>query len=37
LSKEILAQNVTAESIILLDQFNDEFVFRNRRDLIEES
>jgi len=34
LSKDILAQNVTAESIILLDQFNDELVFRNQRDLI---
>jgi len=34
LSKEILAQKVTADSIILLDQFNDELVFRNQKDLV---
>jgi ATP-dependent Clp protease ATP-binding subunit ClpB len=34
LSKEILAQKVTADSIILLDQFDDELVFRNQKDLI---
>ena len=33
LSKEILAQKVTADSIILLDQFNDKLVFRNQKDL----
>lgn len=30
LSKEILAGNVKAESMILLDSFNDELVFRNK-------
>jgi ATP-dependent Clp protease ATP-binding subunit ClpB len=35
LSKEILAQKVTADSIILLDQFDDELVLRNQKDLIE--
>ncbi len=34
LSKEILAQKVTAESIILLDQFDGNLVFRNQKDLI---
>jgi len=34
LSKEILAQKVTADSIILLDQFDDEIVFRNQKDLV---
>ena len=33
LSKEILAQNITADSIILLDQFDDKLVFRNQKDL----
>jgi len=37
LSKEILAQKVTADSIILLDQFDDELVFRNQKDLISKS
>lgn len=35
LSKEILGGKVTADSIILLDEFNDELVFRNQTDLIE--
>ncbi|WP_298514605.1 ATP-dependent chaperone ClpB [uncultured Kordia sp.] len=35
LSKEILSGKVTAESIILLDEFNDELVFRNQTSLIE--
>ena len=34
LSKEILAQNIKTESIILIDQFNDELVFRNHTDPI---
>lgn len=34
LSKEILAQKVTAESIILLDQFDGNLVFRNQKDLV---
>ncbi|MBS3738425.1 ATP-dependent chaperone ClpB [Mesohalobacter halotolerans] len=34
LSKEILAQKVTADSIILLDQFDGNLVFRNQKDLI---
>jgi ATP-dependent Clp protease ATP-binding subunit ClpB len=33
LSKEILAQQVSAESIILLDQFDDELVFRNQNEI----
>lgn len=37
LSKEILGGKVTADSIILLDEFNDELVFRNQTDLIEKS
>jgi ATP-dependent Clp protease ATP-binding subunit ClpB len=36
LSKEILAGKVTTESIILLDAFDDELVFRNQADLVEE-
>ena len=35
LSKEILGGKVTVDSIILLDEFNDELVFRNQTDLIE--
>ncbi|MEM6719005.1 MAG: ATP-dependent chaperone ClpB [Bacteroidota bacterium] len=35
LSKEILSGKITADSIILLDEFNDELVFRNQTDLIE--
>lgn len=34
LSKEILAGKVVTESIILLDAFDDELVFRNQSDLI---
>lgn len=34
LSKEILAQKVTADSIILLDQFDGQLVFRNQKDLV---
>ncbi|HIB48100.1 MAG TPA: ATP-dependent chaperone ClpB [Flavobacteriaceae bacterium] len=34
LSKEILAGKITTESIILLDSFNDELVFRNQGDLV---
>ena len=32
LSKEILSGNVTTDSIILLDAFNKQLVFRNRGD-----
>jgi ATP-dependent Clp protease ATP-binding subunit ClpB len=35
LSKEILSGKVTAESIILLDEFDEELVFRNQTNLIE--
>jgi len=35
LSKEILAGNITTESIILLDEFDDELVFRNQEPLAE--
>ena len=35
LSKEILGGNVTTDSIILLDAFDDELVFRNQSDLVE--
>lgn len=35
LSKEILSGKVNAESIILLDEFDGELVFRNQTDLIE--
>ena len=34
LSKEILAGKVTTDSIILLDSFNDQLVFRNQEDLV---
>ncbi|UZO80807.1 ATP-dependent chaperone ClpB [Aquimarina sp. ERC-38] len=34
LSKEILAGKVTIDSIILLDAFNDELVFRNQAELV---
>ncbi len=34
LSKEILAGNVTNESIILLDAFDEKLVFRNQSDLV---
>ncbi len=36
LSKEILSGNVTTDSIILLDAFDDKLVFRNQGDLVEE-
>ncbi|MEZ4781113.1 MAG: ATP-dependent chaperone ClpB [Flavobacteriaceae bacterium] len=36
LSKEILAGKVTTDSIILLDAFDDELVFRNQENLVEE-
>jgi len=36
LSKEILAGNVNTDSIILLDAFDNELVFRNQADLVEE-
>ncbi|WP_432411265.1 ATP-dependent chaperone ClpB [Rasiella sp. SM2506] len=35
LSKEILAGKITTESIILLDSFNNELVFRNQGDLVD--
>jgi ATP-dependent Clp protease ATP-binding subunit ClpB len=35
LSKEILAGKVTTDSIILLDAFNDQLVFRNQADLVD--
>ncbi|MEM0519439.1 ATP-dependent chaperone ClpB [Aequorivita flava] len=35
LSKEILAGKITTDSIILLDSFNDELVFRNQENLVE--
>ncbi|MBU3012416.1 ATP-dependent chaperone ClpB [Polaribacter vadi] len=35
LSKEILSGKVTTDSIILLDAFDDELVFRNQSDLVE--
>ena len=34
LSKEILAGRVTTESIILLDEFDGQLVFRNQGDLV---
>jgi ATP-dependent Clp protease ATP-binding subunit ClpB len=34
LSKEILSGKVTVDSIILLDEFDDELVFRNQTDLL---
>ena len=34
LSKEILSGKITVDSIILLDNFNDQLVFRNENDLI---
>ncbi|MGW9686515.1 ATP-dependent chaperone ClpB [Flagellimonas sp. 2504JD1-5] len=35
LSKELLAGKIKAESIILLDSFDDELVFRNQNELVE--
>ncbi|WP_179353959.1 ATP-dependent chaperone ClpB [Winogradskyella vidalii] len=37
LSKEILAGKVTIDSIILLDEFDGELVFRNQNDLVSEA
>jgi ATP-dependent Clp protease ATP-binding subunit ClpB len=34
LSKEILANKITTDSIILLDSFDEQLVFRNQSDLI---
>ena len=34
LSKNILSEKVTVDSIILLDSFNDEIVFRNENNLV---
>ena len=36
LSKEILAGKVTTDSIILLDEFDGQLVFRNQGDLVVE-
>jgi len=36
LSKEILAGRVTTDSIILLDEFDGQLVFRNQGDLVVE-
>lgn len=36
LSKEILAGKITTDSIILLDAFNDELVFRNQNKVVSE-
>ena len=35
LSKELLSGNITAESIILIDSFDDGLVFRNQSELVE--
>ena len=35
LSKEILAGKIATDSIILLDAFNGELVFRNQTELVE--
>jgi ATP-dependent Clp protease ATP-binding subunit ClpB len=37
LSKELLSGRITTDSIILLDSFNDELVFRNQGDLVEKN
>ncbi|MBN4084741.1 ATP-dependent chaperone ClpB [Flavobacteriaceae bacterium AH-315-B10] len=37
LSKEILSGKITADSIILLDAFDDKLVFRNQGDLVSEA
>ncbi len=37
LSKEILAGSVKTDSIILIDSFEDQLVFRNQNDLVEEN
>ncbi|TDU40528.1 ATP-dependent Clp protease ATP-binding subunit ClpB [Gelidibacter sediminis] len=36
LSKELLSGNITSDSIVLLDSFNDKLVFRNQEHLAEE-
>ncbi|MCB0457684.1 MAG: ATP-dependent chaperone ClpB [Flavobacteriaceae bacterium] len=36
LSKEILSGKISVDSIILLDSFNDELVFRNQEDLVKQ-
>ncbi|MGN7513951.1 MAG: ATP-dependent chaperone ClpB [Allomuricauda sp.] len=35
LSKELLSGKITADSIVLLDSFDDELVFRNQNELVE--
>ncbi|MEM7485617.1 MAG: ATP-dependent chaperone ClpB [Bacteroidota bacterium] len=35
LSKELLAGNIKSESIVLLDSFDDQLVFRNQNELVE--
>jgi ATP-dependent Clp protease ATP-binding subunit ClpB len=35
LSKDILSGKVTTDSIILLDAFDDQLVFRNQSDLVQ--
>ncbi|MBS9463073.1 ATP-dependent chaperone ClpB [Flagellimonas sp. 389] len=35
LSKELLAGNIRSESIVLLDSFDDQLVFRNQNELVE--
>jgi ATP-dependent Clp protease ATP-binding subunit ClpB len=35
LSKEILRGNIHADSIVLIDSFEDELVFRNQNELVE--
>ncbi|MEW2922286.1 ATP-dependent chaperone ClpB [Muricauda sp. ANG21] len=35
LSKELLSGNITSDSVVLLDSFDDELVFRNQGELIE--
>ncbi|MEO5789460.1 MAG: ATP-dependent chaperone ClpB [Gelidibacter sp.] len=37
LSKELLSGKITTDSIILLDSFNDELVFRNQGELVKEA
>jgi len=35
LSKELLSGKVKADSIVLIDSFNDSLVFRNQSELVE--
>ena len=35
LSKELLSGRITSDSIVLLDSFNDQLVFRNQDELVE--